>query len=277
MILRDILAVVTSYPSQEHVISFGEQLALQNTGRLTAALVNWMPGVVPVDGYVMSPIYGELVQEAQKYLHDANAELERALRRGSPDSRVEPYLIDIAATSSVLGQRARHVDVTLVARPNKADPDAGHEVVEAIMFNSGRPLIIVPPQWKKGPIGRSVLVAWKPTREATRALADADDFLMQAKSVSVVTVDAEPSQGYGEQPGADITAHIAFRGAPAQLFNVDSAGRSETRAILDQAQAIGADLIVMGGYGHPRLRELIFGGVTREILRTADVPVLMSH
>jgi len=277
MILRDILALITSYPAQDHVISFGEQLALQNTGRLTAAVVNWMPGVAPVDGYVMSSLYGELVQEAQKYLDEEKHKLENALRRTTAESRIESYLIETAAAASVLGQRARHVDVTLVARPNKADPYASHEVLEVAIFNAGRPLIIVPPEWKAGPIGRNVLVAWKPTREATRALADADDFLMQAKSVSVVTVDAKPSQGYGEQPGADITAHIAFRGAPVQLYNIDSTGRSETRAILDQARAVGADLIVAGGYGRSRLSEMIFGGVTREILKNADVPVLMSH
>lgn len=145
------------------------------------------------------------------------------------------------------------------------------------MFDSGRPVIVVPSAWKTGTIGKNVLIAWKPTREAVRAVADADEFLMQAQTVSVVTVDAKPSQGYSEQPGADIAAHLAFRGAKTRLFNLDSAGRSETRTILMQARDIGADLIVMGGYGRSRLSEMIFGGVTREMLKSADVPVFMSH
>ncbi len=86
-----------------------------------------------------------------------------------------------------------------------------------------------------------------------------------------------PSKGYGQQPGSDIAAHLAFRGAKVELFNLDSGERSETAAIQDHARVVGADLIVMGGYGRPRLSQLIFGGVTREILKTATIPVLMSH
>lgn len=277
MILRDILAIVTSYPAQEHVIAFGQQLALQNTGRLTAALVNWMPAVVPVDGFVVGPLYSGLVEETQQYLAEGRKKLEASLARVRPEACVESYLLEMAAADWELGQRARHADISIVTRLTVDDRGSGHTVLEAVMFDSGRPVVVVPPGWKPGPIGKNVLVAWKPTREATRAVADADEFLMQAQNVSVVTVDAKPSRGYGEQPGADITAHLAFRGAKVKLFNVDSTGRSETRAILDQARAVGADLIVMGGYGRTRLSEMIFGGVTREILKTAEVPVFMSH
>lgn len=277
MILRDILAIVTSSSAQKHVISFAQQLAYQTSGRMTASLVNWMPTVIPVDGFSLSPLYAEMVESAQVYLQDEKKKLVEALKALTPEAAVESHLIEIGAASVVLGPRARHADVTVVARPGKVDRTPANAVLEAAMFDSGRPVIMVPPEWKTGPIGKSILVAWKPTREATRAVADADDLLMEAGSVSVVTVDAKQSQGYGAQPGADITAHLAFRGAKVQLFNIDSMDRSETRAILDQAHAIGADLIVMGGYGHSRLSEMVFGGVTREMLRTADIPVLMSH
>ena len=277
MILRDILSIVTSVDAQKHVISFGQQLAEQNAGRMTAALVHWFPTVAPVDGYVVSPIYAELVQDAQKYLDAEKEKLASLVKGWLPEASVESYFIEMAAAGPVLGARARHADVCLVARPNKTDKSSANAVLEAAMFDSGRPIIVVPPEWKPSPIGRNVLIAWKPTREATRALADADAFLMEAQKVSVVTVDAKLSQGYGEQPGADITAHLAFRGARAELFNVDSTDRSETQAILDQARSVGADLIVMGGYGHSRLSEMVFGGVTRDMLRTATIPVLMSH
>lgn len=275
--LKDILAIVTSQAANEHVVALAEQLTAQNSGRLTVALANWLPNVAPVDGYVFDPAYGDLVRDAERQLAEARARLGKRLEQEASGGAVEPFLIDFDAADTTLSLRARHADISVVARPSKIDTRWAHAILEAALFGSGRPVMLAPPGWKKVPVGRNVLVAWKPTREAARALGDADEFLLKAQRVSVVTVEAKPSRGYGEQPGADITAHLAYRGAKAELFNLDSAGRSETRTILDQALSVGADLIVMGGYGHSRLREFIFGGVTREILNSAELPVLMSH
>ena len=277
MSFRDILTFVTSQAQNEHVIAFAEQLARQTVGRVTAAAVNWQPNVAPVDGYVVDPLYGQLVEDARAQLREEASKLDVRLKKETTDATVESYLIEFGAAGAELGLRARHADVCIVTRPTKSNRESAQAILEAAMFESGRPVIIVPPEWKPGPIGEHILFAWKPTREAARALGDADELIARAKRVSVVTVDAKPSRGYGEQPGADIAAHIAFRGATTELFNLDSGGRSETKVILDHAQVGGSDLIVMGGYGRSRMSEVIFGGVTREILRTTTVPVLMSH
>jgi nucleotide-binding universal stress UspA family protein len=276
MTFKDIAAIVTS-PADEHVLAFAAQLARQNSGRFSTVVVNWQPGVVPIDGWMMSGMYAELVQEAQKHLNEEADKVERRVRKEEVAGPVQSYLIDLGSAGSVLGLRARHADIAIVARPTRANEDSAETILEAALFHTGRPVIIVPPDWKGGSAGRNVLVAWKPTREAARALADADDFLARAQTVSIVTVDAKPRQGYSEQPGADIAAHLAHRGVRPEVFNLDSAGRTETAAILDHARHLGADLIVMGAYGHSRMREFMFGGVTREIMRTATVPILMSH
>lgn len=277
MILRDILAIVTSPGANEHVIAFAEKLAEQNSGRVTAALVQWMPQVPPIEGFVIGPMYADLITDARQRLAIDYERLQNRVRRNAPDAAVESHLIEFGNAGPQLGLRARHADVSIVARPDKDASQSAHAIFEAALMGSGRPVIIVPPSWKPGPIGRNILLAWKPTREAARAVGDADDLLTGADRVSVVTVDAEPSQGYGEQPGADITAHLAFRGAKPELFNLHSAGRSDARTVLDQALAVGADLIVLGGYGRARFSEIVFGGMTRDLLKTADVPVLMSH
>lgn len=277
MSVRDILAIVTSASGGEPALAFGTELARQANGRLSAALVAWQPNVAPVDGFTVAPIYAELVEDAQKLLAEEKAKLAERLAKDERTAAVEPYFIEFGAAGAALGMRARHADLSVVVRPSKSDRSSARALVEAALFDSGRPVIIVPPVWKGQTIGRNVLVAWKPTREAARAVGDADDFITNAERVSVVTVDASPNRGYGEAPGADITAHLAFRGAKAELFNLASGGRSETQTILDQATAVGADLIVMGGYGRSRISEFIFGGVTREILTSADRPVLMSH
>jgi nucleotide-binding universal stress UspA family protein len=165
-----------------------------------------------------------------------------------------------------------------VGRPTQANAEGSHALVEGALFYSGRPVLIAPPEWKRRQIGKRVLVCWKPTREAARAVGDADDFLLNASKVTVATVDARPSaDAYGPVPGADLAAHLARRGVTAEVANLDSLGHSETWAILDQAVAIDADLIVMGGYGHSRMGEFLFGGMTRDMLRTSTAPLLLAH
>ncbi len=277
MSFRDILAVVASEAASEHVIAFASQLASQSNGRITAAAVGWEPNYAPVEGLALDPLLGQLMLEARKQLDTKAEKLTARLAREDIPSAVEPYLLEGGAAGPALGLRARHADVTVVSRPSKADPDAAQAIVDAALFDAGRPVIVVPPDWKGGPIGRRILVAWKPTREAARALGDADELLCHAEAVGIVTVDGKPSRGYSEQPGADIAAHLAFRGANAEVFNLASAGLSESEAVLAHAMVMGADLIVMGGYGRSRMSELVFGGVTRGMLRHANLPVLMSH
>jgi nucleotide-binding universal stress UspA family protein len=122
------------------------------------------------------------------------------------------------------------------------------------------------------------VVAWDASREATRALSEAQPLLEAAEKVYVLTVDAKPKMfGHGDQPGANIAAHLSRRGLPTEVRNVDGLGRTPAIAISEEAVALGADLVVMGAYAHSRLREMVFGGATRDLLRTATLPILMAH
>jgi nucleotide-binding universal stress UspA family protein len=124
-----------------------------------------------------------------------------------------------------------------------------------------------------------VLVAWKPSREATRAVNDALPLLEAADQVTVLVVDTTGPRHHREEaePGSGIALHLARHGIKAVVEQTVAAGQSVADAMLSRAAELGCDLIVMGAYGHSRLRELVLGGVTREILRHMTVPVLMSH
>lgn len=279
MSFKDIFVVATSAAGSAHVIDFAGQLAQQQGGKISTWVVGWQPGLpLASEVWVADPSWGNSLTEARKEL-----DAEAAAVRARFDHLVGPVptnavLLEYGAAAPVIGMRARLSDVTVVSRPPANSPDTDQTILEAVLFHSGRPVIIVPPGWVRAPIGQSVLVCWKPTRESARALGDAAPLLASATKVSVVTVDARPSgDGDGPQPGADISAHLARRGCQAELINVDSMGRTEAAAIQDQARAVAADLIVMGGFGHSRLSEMVFGGVTREFLQTSTVPVLMSH
>jgi nucleotide-binding universal stress UspA family protein len=179
----------------------------------------------------------------------------------------------------VAAVHARYADVAVMTRPaDGAGIEMREEIVEGVLFYSGRPALIAPPGWKGDYIAKRAVVAWDASREATRALSEADDILEFSEKVTVLTVDAKPKAfGHGDQPGANIAGHLQRRGLNADVHNVESKGRAPAEAILEEADRLGADLLVMGGYAHSRLRELVFGGATRDLLRVAHIPVLMAH
>jgi nucleotide-binding universal stress UspA family protein len=127
-------------------------------------------------------------------------------------------------------------------------------------------------------VGSKIVVGWNGSREATRAARDAIPLLRKADSVTVLAVDAERRTKLpGDVPAADIARHLAHHGIKVAVAQTVSNGASETDAPLNYSADLGADLLVVGGYGHARIREFVLGGVTRDLLRSMTLPVLMSH
>ena len=171
---------------------------------------------------------------------------------------------------------ARQFDISVVAQ---AEPDAvGPErlIVEAALFDSGRPVLIVP-YIQKTPLklGRA-MACWDGSRSAARAIADALPFLARAKAVEILTVTGEAGKS-SELEGTDIAHHLARHGVKVEVERQVARDIDVASVILSRVADTNADLIVMGGYGHSRLREFVLGGATRGILGSMTVPVLMSH
>jgi nucleotide-binding universal stress UspA family protein len=176
-----------------------------------------------------------------------------------------------------LVEHARSADLAVVLRRDPADqPDALATLPESLVLTSGRPIVLLPPRGA-APDPRRILLAWKARPEAVRAMAGAMPLLVRADAVQVVVVDDEGAPGYGYAPGADIARHLARHGACVEVLRLSSKGEDVGRLLLSQAAAFGADLLVMGAYGHSRLRERLFGGVTRTVLTEAALPVLMCR
>jgi len=174
----------------------------------------------------------------------------------------------------------RYADLTILGQ---LDPDDVwspllHPRPEEVALAAGRPVLVVPYVGTFTDIGRRILVAWDASREATRAVKDAMPLLVAASSVTVMTIDAEQTRvGHGEVPGADIALHLARHGVTAQVDRTVSAGIGIGNTLLSRASDLEADLLVMGAYGHSRVRELLLGGVTRTVLASTTLPVLMAH
>lgn len=175
---------------------------------------------------------------------------------------------------------ARYSDLVIVAAPAQGADDGAiaRSFFTALLFESGRPVLAVPAHHPVELPLRHVVVAWKPTREATRALHDALPLLARATSIDVVTVDPVVSDAeHGEDPGTDIATHLARHELRVNVVRLPRAGQTVATSLLRHAAETGAQLLVAGGYGHSRLREWALGGTTRELLRALHLPVLFSH
>jgi nucleotide-binding universal stress UspA family protein len=180
---------------------------------------------------------------------------------------------------TLLAQHARHTDLTVIGQP---DPEAGGvddmALAEAAFMDSGHPALVIPRTWSGTLPPRRAIVAWNGSREAARAATDAVPLLQAAELVQVLVVDARAVGGRMDgRPGDELAAHLRRHAVRADVELVASGGVGVPDVLLTQAHDQATDLLVMGGYGHSRLREMLVGGATRHILEHLTVPVLFAH
>ncbi len=278
MTFRDILCPMLSLDTDEPILTAAEIVAGATDARITALLL----AVEPDPTYTIESAAGsDGLAEARAQLRDTVAAERRKLEaraRGPSAFEVRELALTTRRAGELLGAEARQADLTIMLRPGAAPmEDLRVAMAEGVLFGSGRPLLLIPPQWGGRSIGSNIVVGWNGKREAARALADAAPFLDRAASVTVVCVALGAGRTQADASGQAIVSHLSRRGKRAELRHAGELGFSDGATLFGQAGALEADLVVMGGYGSPRLLEAIIGGVTREAMNTARIPVLMSH
>jgi nucleotide-binding universal stress UspA family protein len=181
-----------------------------------------------------------------------------------------------ASAGEEFGRIARRFDLAVVGQAQPDRDQVEGLIAESVLFESGRPVIIVP-YIQKAPLKLDrVMACWDGSRQATRAIADAMPLLERAGQVELVIVASDPGK-QDEIPGADMGEHLARHGLKVDVNRITEGDIDVADALLSHAADASIDFMVMGGYGHSRLREFVLGGVTRSVLRSMTVPVLMSH
>jgi nucleotide-binding universal stress UspA family protein len=279
-VLKDLLVPMTRTDGDEAALSAAIELAAHDGAHLAVLITVAFPVMIPSEwGTYPSDLsagaYDELRSQGQ-----ALAETLRA-RLGKLDISAEVRVAEVQLLSSrrIASLHARHADLTIVAAATRAP---GHAAVESlfldVLMDSGRPVLVVPPGYRVEVPAKRAVIAWQPSREASRAVHDALPLLRDAEWVDVLTVDPKISEdSHGEQPGADLATHLARHGLNVRVVSVSGTGESVARSILSHCIQTGAGLLVAGGYSHSRFREQVLGGVTRELLATAHLPILFSH
>ena len=283
---KDILVHLDEGPRSDARMKIAARLAKANQAHLTGLFVIDIPGTDLFYGAGMPFAGGGGMNQMLTTLRsEANARAE-ALGQAFRDMLAAEGLegewrVVEGDTVALVAVHARYADLSIVAQPNDAEPYKGASadaVLVNVMLSSGRPILAVPYAGNFETVGQTVLVAWNASREATRAVNDALPILKTAKKVTILAVNPKQGgDGHGDVPSADIALHLARHGVKAEAAHTIAKDISEGDAILSYAADTGVDLIVSGGYGHSRAREMVFGGVTRTLLEEMTVPMLLSH
>jgi nucleotide-binding universal stress UspA family protein len=233
-----------------------------------------------IPGSVMGGIPPEFIEsqrvESDKRARSAIARFEQTAKRAGVSAESRVMSASISGAADQLGRLGRRFDLVVVGQPEREKSASDEVVDEGVLFESGRPVVFVPYIQKAGLKLDRVMVCWDGSRAATRAIADAMPFLQKAKQVEIVMVASKAGKN-DEVPGADLGQHLARHGLKVGVKRITSPDIDVPSTILSYAADSSADMIVMGGYGHSRLREFVLGGATSGMLESMTVPTLMSH
>jgi nucleotide-binding universal stress UspA family protein len=275
--IKDIVVNLTGASPQESAADYAISIAKIFGAHIEGVGFIYEP-VIP--GSLLGGIPTDLIEaqreENTKAARAAVSRFEAAA--GAAGLSAETRILDasVAGAADLFGRIARRFDIAVVGQARPKEGASEELLIEGALFESGRPVVVVPFVQAQGLTLERVLVCWDGSRPATRAIADALPFLQRAKAVEIVAVSGERGKGR-ELVGTNMARHLARHGLNVELKRVSAGDVDVPSAIRSYAIDGGADFMVMGGYGHSRLREFILGGVTRTILSSTTIPVLMSH
>ena len=278
----DVVVPMTATTGDEAALAAAISLAESAKARLCAIEpVNLPMSMANAWGIAPEMAFADACSKLREQGEINAAWLRGRLERASIDWEVRIVESLAGDPSRNLAVHARYADMSVMAAATGQEESVGARVAayfNGLLFESGRPVLVIPPRHRATfPISRAVF-AWQPTREATRALHDALPLLLKAGKVDVLMVQPHENEDrHDPLAGTDIADHLARHGLQADVVKHHGPKEAVASMLLDHASECGAQLLVAGGYGHSRLREWALGGTTRELLHATNVPILFSH
>jgi len=272
---KDIVVNLIVAGSRDAAATYAVSVAKTFDAHLAGVAFAYEP-VLPaiVGGGIPESVIEEQREENEKAAKTAVAQFEAAAKDVKHETRIVPA--SLAGAADTFGEIARVFDLAIVGQSERDRVGPEELIVEGALFGSGRPILVVPADYQGGMRLDRVLICWNGGRNAARATANAIPFLKRAGAAEIVAVGTEASPT-AETSAADLSRHLGRHGIKAAVKRIEPGNKKVSTAILDYAAASGAGMLVMGGYGHSRLREFILGGTTRGVLAAMTVPTLMSH
>ncbi len=284
MTYRTILAVIRDMDADEPVIAAAGRLAslagetASGDGPLVRVCAVLTEPTMPVLAPHEIPVqeWRDRVGHLRSQAETIAGRAAKALGDHGIDHDERPVVLPAGMIAEEVAKLARHADLCVMPWPTSLSRRReATEAFDGALFATGRPVLLVPPGPLSKSWGETVMVAWNEQPQAARALFDALPIMRAALGVHVLIVehDGDPARG----PGPDLQAMLARHGVTAKFEIIERRGRSVGEALREHANWLEADMIVMGGYGHSRFREIVLGGATHDMLANNAIPIFLSH
>ena len=274
--IKDVMVWLDGSLADEIRLEVAGSIARQFESQVVALVLNPIPLTGPIEGDVTGTVAGaELLEKAREAGDITEEKLVKRLKL--LDRPVEIRRFDVLANdiANIAAREARAADTFVALRPNGAmDPE---RLVEGVLFGSGRHLFLFPEAERPRIAFDRILLAWNGNRESARAMAEGMPFLQKAKEVTVAVITDKRVREQDALGGTDAVNHLTHHGIDAVLRRIKGLNGGVAATLIVEAKRRRADLIIMGGYGHFRLREWLLGGVTYNLMHEAPVPILIAH
>lgn len=286
MTIRNLLVPVSGMASDEAAVDIALLVARRFDAHVDGLHVQREARADIPLGEDSSTLHAELVKQTQRFIEGETREARTRFERLLADAGVEPrdgqellaapsasWHVATGLEAQEVARRGMAYDLIVLGLEAARDQETSRETLEAALFNTGRPVLLAPPDLPKLP-GETVFVAWNRSVQSSRAVFSSLFFLRRARRVVLFTVSTGAKNGASAE---EVGRTLALHGVTCEIREIAPDGRRIGQMLLEEARDVGADLIVMGAYSHSRWRELLLGGVTKYVVEHAELPVLMAH
>jgi nucleotide-binding universal stress UspA family protein len=276
--IKDVMVHLDGTAADETRLAAVDDIAELFQSRVIGLFLNVLPLHAPGEEDGIGAIRAvNLLQLAREAGDKTEIKLTHRLARLQKPVELRRFDGFVDAIADFAAREARTADAFVALRPNGAAPEL-EQLVERVLFGSGRHLVLLPPRKAaKATMLDHILLAWNGSRESARAMAEAMPYLRKARAVTVIVVDDEPPVERNAMEGVSAVDHLKQYEVNAVLHHARARRGDVGATLMNEAKQRKANLIVMGGYGHSRLREWFLGGTTYELLHEAHVPLLVAH
>jgi nucleotide-binding universal stress UspA family protein len=275
--IKDIIVNLSVTKNDSTVGNYAVSVAAALQAHLTGIAFIYDP-VVPISGtgYIPADVIESQRADNETAAEAAIKDFTTATDRAGISAEPQMLTASLTGAGDQFARMARRFDLAIVGQAQPEMSTMEQIIGETTLFESGRPMIMVPYIQKAPFKTNNVIICWDGSRTAARAVADAIPILSKSSRIEIVSVTSERGKE-DEIEGADIGQHLARHGLKVDVHRISRGNIDVADALLSHAADSSADLMVMGGYGHSRLREFVLGGVTRSIFQSMTLPVLLSH
>lgn len=277
MAIKDLAVAYNGSANADKTLAFALQMSRKYGAKVTALHVH---APLHIDSTVARWASKEVLERLRETDAMAAAGIEKQLKdllvKEGADGEVD-WLVETGPTNEQLARMARCYDILLIGQSSIPGKSRSRVRAEDLVVRMGRPLLVIPEAYEPHPFSEYAVVAWDGSRPASRALSDAMQILETKKKIDIVTVGPKIAKTEQETGESRVVRHLRRHGVEAEHVRLEAGKDSVGAAILAYCGETQPDVLVMGAYGHARLREDLFGGVTHHILTRMIVPVLMAH